>query len=114
VLGVARLADQSPYGDDDVALMSSFADQAALVIQTSKAREELDMMRIVAERERIARELHDTVMQRLFAAGMSLQAATQLVPDPLVQGRLAEVIDQLDETLREVRATVFEPRRPIG
>jgi GAF domain-containing protein len=108
VLSLVRRRGDDPFGEEDIALMASFADQAALVLQMDGAREELDRMRITADRERIARDLHDTVMQRIFAAGMSLQAAAQLVDDAVVQGRLADVVEQLDATIREVRSTVFE------
>ena len=56
---------------------------------------------------RIARDLHDTVIQRLFAAGMSLQGIVSRIPEPEVRGRAEDVVEQLDETIREIRSTIF-------
>jgi signal transduction histidine kinase len=107
VLGVARRAGSPAFTDADTQLVASYATQAAFVLRMRAERAELDRMRLVAERERIARELHDTVLQRVFAAGMSLQAASQITRDERVRERLAEVIDVLDTTIQEVRSTVF-------
>jgi signal transduction histidine kinase len=58
--------------------------------------------------EGVARDLHDHVIQRLFAAGLSLQAAATRVRDDVVQQRLHQVVDQLDETVRDIRTTIFD------
>ena len=71
--------------------------------QLQAARQELS---VLEDRERIARDLHDTVIQRLFAAGMSLQAATAQA-EPTVAGRVNAVIDELDETIRDIRQAIF-------
>ncbi len=71
------------------------------------AREAEERWLIVEERERIARDLHDVVIQRLFGAGMQLQGAAARTPDDATRGRLLEVIDQLDGTIRDVRTAVF-------
>lgn len=65
-------------------------------------------VRVLEDRERIARDLHDTVIQRLFAAGMSLQAASSMVDAPDVSRRLDGVVDELDETIRELRTAIYE------
>lgn len=59
------------------------------------------------DRERIARDLHDLVIQRLFAAGMSLQSVTNLIESPVARDRVIDVTDELDETIRAVRAAIF-------
>jgi two-component system sensor histidine kinase DevS len=65
-------------------------------------------VRVLADRDRIARDLHDTVIQRLFAAGMSLQAASSMAHMPEVSQRLDGVVDELDETIRELRTAIYE------
>jgi PAS domain S-box-containing protein len=64
-------------------------------------------VRVLEDRDRIARDLHDTVIQRLFAAGMSLQAAASMVDAPDVSRRLDGVVDELDETIRELRTAIY-------
>jgi signal transduction histidine kinase len=63
---------------------------------------------VYEDRDRIARDLHDHVIQRLFAAGLSLQATATRVRDEPVQQRLRQVVDQLDETVRDIRTTIFD------
>lgn len=68
-------------------------------------------MATLAERERIARDLHDTVVQHLFAVGMSLQATESQVTDPAVQRRIQWAVDHLDDTIRDVRSAIFSLQR---
>jgi signal transduction histidine kinase len=74
-------------------------------------REAAQMMAIADDRERIARDLHDTVIQRLFASGLALQAMTTRV-EPAVGGRLDSVVDDLDQTIREIRTAIFALEDP--
>jgi two-component system sensor histidine kinase DevS len=73
------------------------------------AREELA---VTEDRERIARDLHDTVIQRLFAAGMALQATIGRVDDAASRARLEQTVDDLDETIREIRTAIFGLQAP--
>src|SRR5256885_821754 len=59
------------------------------------------------DRERIARDLHDTVIQRLFATGLGLQVAARLAQQPEVKSRIQHAVDDLDETIRQIRTTIF-------
>ncbi len=99
--------------DPDVALVETFAGQAALALERARSQEEREMLAILGDRERIARDLHDVVIQRLFAAGMQLQAATQQAR-PEVRGRIEKVVDDLDTTIRDIRGAIFELRSPTG
>ena len=68
--------------------------------------------RLFEDRERIARDLHDTVIQRLFAVGLGLQGAARLTSDPALVARLESAVDELDTTVREIRSTIFELHAP--
>jgi signal transduction histidine kinase len=98
--------------DLDVAVVETFAGQAALALELARAQEEREMLAVLGDRERIARDLHDVVIQRLFAAGMQLQTAAQLAVRPEVRKRVDSVVDDLDVTIRDIRGAIFELRSP--
>ncbi|GAA2635635.1 two-component system sensor histidine kinase [Dactylosporangium fulvum] len=100
--------------DPDVALVETFAGQAALALERARAQDEREMLAVVGDRERIARDLHDVVIQRLFAAGMQLQSAARLAGTPGVQERIDRVVDDLDVTIRDIRGSIFELRSAPG
>jgi signal transduction histidine kinase len=99
---------------DDVALLSSFADQAALALERARAQEEREQLVVLEDRERIARDLHDVVIQRLFATGMELQSTVPHTTRPEVAKRINHAVDALDETIRDIRRSIFELRTPRG
>lgn len=109
VLVAARRADSADFDEDQLQVVSSFADQAALALQRAEAqaaRRELD---VLADRDRIARDLHDHVIQRLFAIGMAMQGTQRrAAKSPSVAGRLTEHIDQLHEVIQDLRASIFD------
>ena len=76
-----------------------------------ETRVELDQLQATAERERIGRDLHDTVIQRLFALGMSLQSIERLAAGPVAE-RIDHAVDGLDEVIRDIRETIFRLERP--
>ncbi|NJC85660.1 sensor histidine kinase [Planosporangium mesophilum] len=96
--------------DPDIALVETFAGQAALALERSRAQDEREMLAVLGDRERIARDLHDVVIQRLFAAGMQLQGAARYATPPEVGSRIEAVVDDLDTTIRDIRGTIFELR----
>ena len=100
--------------DDDAALLSSFADQAALALERAQAQEERELLVVLEDRERIARDLHDVVIQRLFATGMALQSTVPHTIRPEVAKRINTAVDDLDATIREIRRSIFELRAPVG
>jgi signal transduction histidine kinase len=95
------------FTDADLALVETFAAQASVVLEYARAQREIQRLAIVADQERIARDLHDTVIQQLFATGMSLQAASRSVTDPLVVERIQGAVDDLDRTIKDIRSTIF-------
>ena len=96
--------------DPDVALVETFAGQAALALERARAQDEREMLAVVGDRERIARDLHDVVIQRLFAAGMQLQSVARLASRADVRDRIDKVVDDLDTTIRDIRGSIFELR----
>lgn len=84
----------------------------ATVRDVSDRQEALAQVALLKDRERIARDLHDMVIQRLFAAGMSLQAIAGLIEPPTAADRVLSVIDELDDTIRELRAAIFRLGQP--
>jgi len=111
VLAVARPPGDQPFRLEEIRSVELFADQAALALHTSSMRSEIERLRLLEERERIARDLHDTVIQRLFATGMSLQASLAPARPPEVRSRLEQCINDLDDTIRSIRTTIFDLQR---
>jgi two-component system sensor histidine kinase DevS len=79
----------------------------ATIRDVSDRQEFATEMAMLHDRERIARDIHDMVIQRLFAAGMSLQAVQGRAQPPVVADRIASTINELDDTIRELRAAIF-------
>ncbi|WP_395659789.1 GAF domain-containing protein [Nocardioides sp.] len=110
--GVVALAWLRGAGDAwslvDPALPTRFAEQAALALHISDARRDQQRLALFEDRDRIARDLHDLVIQRLFATGLGLQAtALRSASDPDLVARLDTAVDDLDATIREIRHTIF-------
>jgi two-component system, NarL family, sensor histidine kinase DevS len=112
VLIVTQPAGQ-PASDEDAIQLSTFAGQAALALERAQAQEERQQLAVLEDRERIARDLHDVVIQRLFATGMQLQGAVHQAA-PAVAGRINAAVDDLDATIRDIRRSIFELRTPTG
>jgi signal transduction histidine kinase len=98
--------------DDDVEAMRGFAAQAALALDRAQAREDRAALAVFSDRDRIARDLHDLVIQRLFATGLSLQGTARIAGRPDVEQRLRAAVDDLDATIRDIRSTIFQLSRP--
>ncbi|OJF12093.1 GAF domain-containing sensor histidine kinase [Couchioplanes caeruleus] len=113
VLIVTQPAGQPP-SDEDAVQLSTFAGQAALALERARAQEERQQLAVLEDRERIARDLHDVVIQRLFATGMQLQGAVLQTAKPEVAKRVNAAVDDLDATIRDIRRSIFELRAPMG
>jgi signal transduction histidine kinase len=96
------------FGREQLSLLASFADQAGLALELADKQRQQRMLDVLADRDRIAGDLHDHVIQRLFAAGMSLQAIVRRIADLSARSRVTRVIGQLDETVREIRTSIFD------
>ncbi len=100
--------DGDPFSDDDAQLVAAFGRAAGLVIDQATLRSHLRDLTLSEERERLARDLHDTVIQRLFGVGLALQISLASVLDDGVRSRINNVLDELDTTIHEIRTTIFE------
>lgn len=96
------------FSDDDLLLLQTFASEAAVALQYGQIRTELERLSLLEERERIAMDLHDGVIQALFVVGLSLQAAQSVTDDPEeVAARLADAVGSIDRTIRDLRDYIF-------
>ncbi|MFD4712128.1 GAF domain-containing protein [Streptomyces sp. NPDC058430] len=107
VLMLARRRGRPPFAAAEVAALPGFAGQAALALELADRRRDAEQMSLLEDHDRIARDLHDLAIQRLFATGMTLQSAQRFVEHPLAAERLARAIDDLDATIKIIRSTIF-------
>lgn len=107
VLAVARNHEQPAFEERDLDLVSDFAHRAAVALVVAAGRQFVRERDILADRERIAHDLHDHVIQQLFAAGLDLQATITRVHSPEVVARLDRTVDDLQNVIGEIRSTIF-------
>lgn len=108
-LTVYRRRGRAAFTEEGIAVLTAFASQAGVVLALSEGANARHRLSLYQERERIARELHDVIVQRLYAAGMRLDRMRRKMSKRFARAdaaRLAEAIDQLDETIEEIRGTV--------
>jgi PAS domain S-box-containing protein len=110
VLVVARGHRAPIFSASDVALVEVFANAAAVALVLGDARLDLERLQAASEHERIGRDLHDTVIQRLFALGMGLQSIQRLTSGPVAE-HIDRVVDGLDDVIRDIRHTIFHLER---
>ena len=108
VVVVQKRRGAPEFTDDQLQIMATFTDQATLAWQLANTQRRMRELDVIADRERIARDLHDHVIQRLFAAGLSLQGASQSVGSPKLRTRLDDVVDELQGVIQEIRTTIFD------
>jgi len=109
-LVVGRERGAEPFARTDLMIAQSFASAAGVVLALGRARAELEDLQIVSEHERIARDLHDTVIQRLFAIGMGLQSLERRA-GPALAERIDSSVQALDTVIRDIRETIFDLNR---
>ena len=113
VLGVAWRPDQDAAATGSVEQLGAFGRSAALALEAASAQRDRGRMELLEDRDRIARDMHDHVIQRLFATGLSLQTATRMASDPRVVQRLGAAVDELDDAIKDIRQTIFALHRPV-
>ncbi|WP_308160496.1 sensor histidine kinase [Mycolicibacterium goodii] len=114
VIAVARDADASPFDADEMAIMEDFAHHAAVALTLCRANEQARQLTVLSDRERIARDLHDHVIQRLFLAGMDLQGTIARTKSDLITERLSRTVDDLQSIIDEIRTAIFDLQSPAA
>ncbi|MCH6160806.1 sensor histidine kinase [Streptomyces marispadix] len=114
VLLLARAKPCRPFDGPQIAPLSAFAGQAAVAMELAERRRDAEQMTLLEDRDRIARDLHDLAIQRLFATGMTLQSAEPFVEHPKARERLLRAVDDLDATIKIIRSTIFGLRSHDG
>ena len=112
VLGVVMPKGAPTFGPSAIALLRTFAGQAAVALQLAGARRDAERVVLYQDRDRIARDLHDLVIQRLFASGMQLESTIRLIENAEAVGRVHHVVDELDGTIREIRSAIYALQAP--
>lgn len=111
-VGVLALAWRQPNADRarevDLAVANEFAEQVALAIRLARNRQDQERLAVYADRDRIGRDLHDIVIQRLFAIGLRLQGGLKWTEDARLHERIDEAVDEIDQTIRDIRRSIFE------
>jgi len=115
-LYLTEKVDGPEFTEADEALVSALAVAAGIAIDNARLHGRVRELVLLEDRDRIARDLHDTVIQRLFALGLSLQGAARLAHRPEVTERIDEAVDELDSVIRQIRGTIFalEDRATTG
>ncbi|MEE9416973.1 MAG: PAS domain S-box protein [Acidimicrobiales bacterium] len=111
VLLLGRDLGEEPFTEAEVQIVESFAHQAATAVEFARLRIDRERLGLLEDRERIARDLHDLVIQRLFAAGMGLQSTASLVPSPATE-RIRSTIGEIDVAITELRSAIFSLSNP--
>jgi len=108
VLVAGRRPGAPEFDADQLPVVAAFADQAALALALAASRRAERELDVLADRDRIAADLHDHVLQRLFAVGLGLQSAQRRAGRADVAERIADAVDQLDQVVREIRTSIFD------
>ncbi|MDT0420902.1 MULTISPECIES: GAF domain-containing sensor histidine kinase [Streptomyces] len=109
-LRLSRRTGRQGFAAAETALIDGFADQAAIALELARRREESEELAMLQDRDRIARDLHDVAIQRLFATGMTLQSATRSIADATASERVGRAVDDLDATIQIIRSTIHQLR----
>ncbi len=109
---VGRTAARAPFNAADLEMAEAFAEQAALALELAEARSDQQRLTVLEDRDRIGRDLHDHVIQRLFASGLGAQALVEQSSDPAMRAGLTRTIDELTSTIRQIRSTIVALRDP--
>lgn len=108
VVMAAWALDQARLAVEVMPALTEFALQAGVAIVAARSQRDISRLALLEERDRIARDMHDNVVQRLFATGLSLQSAAPLAQHPVVRERLLDAVDALDSAIKEIRQAIFE------
>lgn len=107
VLVLAREGSRPDFRNSWPSMLSSFADQAAVALELAEARLDSERLSVLEDRDRIARDLHDTVIQRLYATAITLMGTVRRIEDSTSATRVRNAVDDMDDTIRQIRSTIF-------
>ncbi|MFI7642750.1 GAF domain-containing protein [Nonomuraea sp. NPDC049400] len=107
VLVLAKRSGRLPFSGADQQMLQAFAGQAAIALELAESRRDAERLGLLEDRDRIAKDLHDVVIQRLFATAMTLMSTIRLIERPEAAKRVQHAIDELDETIRQIRSSIF-------
>ncbi len=113
-LAVGRRAGRHRFDQADLEMATTFANHAALALELADARTHQEHILLLEDRDRIARDLHDHVIQRLFGVGLTAQSVAASLDDPGRAARLDQAVSDIDETIRQIRTSIFALRGPLG
>jgi signal transduction histidine kinase len=108
VVVIIRQLGAKEFTDEEVDMMAAFTDQATLAWQLASTQRRMRELDVLSDRDRIARDLHDHVIQRLFAIGLTIQGTIPRARSAEVQQRLVASVDQLQEVISEIRTAIFD------
>jgi signal transduction histidine kinase len=114
ILAVVMDAGSMPFVTQAAKTLEVFAGHAAVALQLAEARREGERVHLYEDRDRIARDLHDLVIQRLFASGMALESLARLLDNEAAVTRVRGVVDELDTTIREIRSAIYALQTPAS
>jgi signal transduction histidine kinase len=106
--------DAEEFSEEDERIAVALATAAGVAIENARLMQRTEEVAVLEDRERIARDLHDKVIQRLFATGMTLQTMLPVTGRDDVSDRINATVDELDVTIREIRSTIFALQAPVG
>ncbi|WP_058043316.1 GAF domain-containing sensor histidine kinase [Streptomyces roseifaciens] len=107
VLFLARGTGRPVFSQEEIEPLLNFAGQAAMAMELAERRADAEQLTLLEDRDRIARDLHDLAIQRLFATGMTLQSADRFIDHAEASERVQRAVNDLDETIKIIRATIF-------
>jgi signal transduction histidine kinase len=102
-----------PFTEVDEALVAALAVAAGIAIETARLSGRVRELTLIEDRDRIARDLHDTTIQRLFAVGLSLQGAARMAGHAELVERVNRAVDDIDDTIRQIRTSIFDLEGPV-
>jgi signal transduction histidine kinase len=112
-LVVMRSPGRRPFTRLDAEMATTFANHASVALELAEARRDQQRVLLLEDRARIARDLHDHVIQQVFAAGLVVQATASSVVDPASVKSLQEVVEHLDDAIKQIRVSIFQLQPPV-